>query len=63
MKEEMWCIIGENYRGKPLYMRDTISYTRKETIEKFVSKCSFSWSELKKYGWTCIKVIITIEPK
>lgn len=34
----------------------TISWTRKEAIEKFLKDCSYNWKYIKKFGWRAVKV-------
>ncbi len=39
----------------------TISYRKKDCIQKFLVGSEMNWKEAAKYGWECIKVKLTIE--
>lgn len=38
-----------------------IHYTRKECIRDFIGDSNYSWTELKKIGWKCVKVDIALK--
>lgn len=38
---------------------DTIRSYRKDCISFFIEGSVFSWKDVKKYGWRCIKVKIS----
>lgn len=40
---------------------DTISSTKKESIQKFLKDSSLEWSERNLYGWVCKKINILFE--
>lgn len=38
----------------------TLRYYRKDSIKALIEEGVFSWSDAKKYGWSCIKVRVTL---
>lgn len=47
-----WIIIAPD--SKPDYT--TLTYFKKDSISSFIENGGYTWAELKKEGWKCIKV-------
>ena len=60
-KEISWiCIRVYPNKSRPWFRRDTLSFTRKGSIESFLKDSMTTWDEAKKYGWVCKKVSVEI---
>ena len=54
-----YCIF--NKYGEPMHA--TIRFRRKNCIKDFMAGASMTWKECnEKYGWTCHKVTVIIDP-
>jgi hypothetical protein len=49
-----WCIVSHD--GYPVI--DTVSYLRREAIDKYLTGMSYTWSQCRKYGWAVRKIKI-----
>lgn len=60
MKRErkQWCCV--NYRTRNMYV-DSIAFTRKDSIKLFIKGAHEPWPNWQKWGWRCVKVLVTIE--
>lgn len=63
-KEQRWAVVCFFHpaSGKSFVVESTLSRTRKEAIDKFVSGCELSWRTWKKrFNYSARKVTVTIE--
>jgi len=56
MIQKGYCILEPN--GKALKIC-SIRNQKKDCIKDFITGTQFSWKELRKIGWNCIKINIT----
>ncbi len=55
MKQVMYCC-----KKDAEFQLDTLEYFRKSSILKLLINSSMTWDEVKQYGWTCVKVELTL---
>lgn len=62
MKEVKWCCVSER-SGKPVYDFSTMANTEAHSRKKFMQGMdNFTWKAAKeKWGWDCVKVLVTIQ--
>jgi len=61
MKEEtntMYVIVNK----KEQVLTYTLAFQKKQCISNFLSESNMTWTQCKKYGWKCEKVIVNIKP-
>jgi len=55
--KDMWVCASEKGGTQP----HTISYLKRECIDKMVKGSTMTWKECKEYGWICVKVNLLFE--
>lgn len=63
--DKMWmCILVHNSSVSTTRI-DTLKWTRKESIDAMLynksGRPAYSWVQLRKFGWRCIKVNLSFE--
>lgn len=62
MKQIMYCCYRFNRNGVKEYDETTMRLFRKQSISALTKWSDMSWKAIKKAGWHCEKVLVTIEP-
>jgi len=60
MKNIRWICVNYTLGKTPFYAEETISFTRKRSIEKLIHGTNDTWQYWReKIGWQCKKIEIT----
>lgn len=61
IEENKWVCICENAKNEGFVDSSSLSYTRTNSIKKFVGDGKWNWNWWRRRGWRCVRVNITYE--